>query len=51
MKKKKYSQTGKSDIHLDRMLKAKPPGWRKSKKGKLYFEARRNRSDKRGKML
>lgn len=49
--KKKYQQTGKTNIHFDKLLKAKPPGWRKSRSGKKYFEARKNRSDLRGKMI
>lgn len=48
---KKYKQTGKSDLHFDRLLDAKPPGWRKSKSGKRYFEARKNRSDVKGKKI
>ena len=44
--RRKYSQTGKSNISIDRRLKAKKVGWRKSKSGKDYFEVRRNRSDK-----
>lgn len=37
---KKWSRTKDSD------RKAKPPGWRVSKRGRLYFENRVNRSDK-----
>jgi len=49
LKIKIYKQTGKiKDIHLDRMLKAKSPGWRISKTGHKYFETRKNRSDKKG---
>jgi len=33
---------------LDAARKAKPPGWRVSKSGRLYFENRSNRSDKPG---
>ncbi len=52
MKKKNiYPQTGKTNLHFDRMQKAKLPGWRISKSGKKYFEARRNRSDRKGKMI
>ena len=51
MKKKTYKQTGKSDLSLDRLLNAKPPGWRKSKKGNMYFENRKNRSDRKGKKI
>jgi hypothetical protein len=38
-------QTGKSDIKRDRKRKAMPPGKRRSKTGKIYYESRRNRSD------
>lgn len=40
----KYTQTGSSDTKRDRMLSAKHPGYRKTKKGG-YFEYRKNRSD------
>jgi len=41
-------QSGKrKSLHLDRMRKAKHPGYRISKSGKLYYENRRNRSDKK----
>jgi len=33
---------------LDAARKAKPPGWRVSKSGRLYFENRSNRSDRPG---
>lgn len=49
--KKKYKQTGKSDLKFDKLLKAKEPGWRTSKSGKRYFEARKNRSDLKGKKI
>jgi len=51
MKIKIYKQVGKSDLHLDRLLDAKPPGWRKSKNGNWYFENRKNRSDGKGKKV
>lgn len=51
MKIKIYKQVGKTDISIDKLYKAKLPGWRKSKSGKRYFENRKNRSDKRGKMI
>ncbi len=42
----KTRQTGKrKSLRQDRKLKAKPAGKRKSKKGKTYYERRRNRSD------
>ena len=47
-KNKRYKQIGDTTKHVDKMLDAKPPGWRKSKKGNLYFENRKNRSDKKG---
>jgi hypothetical protein len=52
IKIKIYKQTGKrKDVHLDRMLPATIPGWRTSKSGNRYFEARKNRSDARGKKI
>lgn len=47
MRIKVYKQTGKTNAWLDMQL----PGWRKSKKGKRYFEARKNRSDRRGRRI
>jgi hypothetical protein len=49
--KKKYHQTGKSDYTLDKLLKAKVPGKRKTKKGTIYYEYRKNRSDMPGKKI
>jgi len=45
-KKYKYPQVGKSNRFVDKHLKAKKVGWRKSKAGRKYFENRRNRSDR-----
>lgn len=45
MKRKKYKQTGKTTKEVDLKYSAKKPGWRKSKSGKRYYEARKNRSD------
>ena len=42
------TQTGGSMRAADASLKAKPPGWRLSRTGRLYYESRKNRSDKRG---
>jgi len=42
----KAHQTGKSNKAKDRKVKAKHPGKRVSKKGKTYYEHRKNRSDK-----
>ncbi len=39
-------QTGKSDYKRDKKRTAKKPGKRKSKSGKVYYEYRRNRSDR-----
>lgn len=44
-------QTHWSAKASDRQLNALPPGWRISKNGTLYYETRRNRSDKRSSML
>lgn len=41
-------QTGKSDMSRDRKRKAIAPGKRRSKKGNIYYENRRNRSDVKG---
>jgi hypothetical protein len=41
-----YHQVGKTHIGIDRLIKAKKVGWRKSASGHWYFENRRNRSDK-----
>lgn len=40
-------QIGKTTIPIDRMLKAKKVGWRRSAKGNWYYEGRANRSDVR----
>lgn len=51
-KYKRPKQTGKrKSLKLDRKYKAKPPGKRKSKSGKTYYETRRNRSDKVNKRI
>lgn len=51
-RKKIVKQTGKRfSIKRDRARKAKPPGYRISKSGKRYYEARKNRSDRRGKKI
>jgi len=43
----KDRQTGvRKSIKKDRDRKAMPPGKRKSKSGKIYYEYRRNRTDK-----
>jgi len=41
-------QTGSSDMSRDRKRKALAPGKRRSKKGNIYYENRRNRSDVKG---
>lgn len=46
-----YRQVGDTTVWIDQMLDAKLPGWRKSKKGNLYFENRKNRSDAKGKKV
>lgn len=40
-------QIGQTTIPIDRQLRAKKKGYRKSAKGKTYYEARANRSDVR----
>ena len=47
---KKY-QTGRSSKKADKRQRAKAPGKRKSKSGKVYFERRKNRSDMPGTLL
>lgn len=44
-KKNKYRQTGETNLLADRKRKAKAPGKRTSKKGRVYYERRANRSD------
>lgn len=51
MKRPKIHQTGTTTPWLDILLPAKPPGYRKSKKGHRYYEARKNRSDMPGKHI
>lgn len=43
-------QRGSSNTVKDKMLKAKPPGKRKSASGKVYSEVRKNRTDAPGKL-
>jgi len=43
-------QTGKSNTAIDKKVKAKKPGKRKSASGKVYYERRKNRSDVPGTM-
>ena len=45
---KHLDQVGKSDKYLDERRKALPSGKRVSKSGKVYWETRKNRSDKEG---
>lgn len=47
-----YPQTGsRKSVKADRARKAMPPGNRISKSGNLYFENRKNRSDRKGSRL
>jgi len=46
--KDKTRQTGSSVKHYDEMKNALPPGKRKSATDKIYYERRKNRSDKPG---
>jgi len=43
--KKKYAKGSKSNKKLDAKRKALKPGKRLSKKGNIYYESRKNRSD------
>jgi hypothetical protein len=45
IKRSKKKQSGHTHIQVDLTLKAIPPGLRKSKSGKFYWETRKNRSD------
>lgn len=47
-RKKNYSQRGTSSTRVDKRKKAKTPGKRKSVSDKVYYERRKNRSDKPG---
>lgn len=38
------------NITKDKDREAKKPGWRISRRGKIYYENRTNRSDKKGKI-
>ena len=49
--RKKYHQTGDTTLWLDYELGAKVPGWRISRSGNRYYEARKNRSDMPGKQI
>jgi len=40
-----HRQTGHSNLVIDSYLRAKRHGYRKSRTGRVYFEARKNRSD------
>jgi len=41
-------QVGKTTLWKDKLLPALPPGKRISKNGNVYYDYRKNRSDKRG---
>jgi hypothetical protein len=47
----KVHQVGKTTVWKDKQLSALAPGKRISKKGKVYYEYRKNRSDRRGSRL
>jgi hypothetical protein len=44
----KYQTGTRKSILKDKQRKALPPGKRRSKSGKTYWETRRNRSDLKG---
>jgi len=48
---KELKQIGKTNIFRDSKRKALPPGKRISKTGKIYWETRKNRSDKIGEKI
>lgn len=45
---KSTRQTGSSNMKIDKKLKAIAPGKRRSKKGNIYYEYRKNRTDVKG---
>jgi len=45
MRRKVNWQTGRTIIPIDIKRVAGSPGWRRSKSGRSYYEARANRSD------
>ena len=45
------TQKGKTNKAVDASIKAKLPGKRISKTGKIYWETRQNRSDAKGKKI
>jgi len=45
---KSTRQVGKSNLKIDKRIKAKAPGKRMSKSGNIYYEYRKNRSDVKG---
>ena len=47
----KSQRRGKSKTKLDKKHKALAPGKRISKNGKVYYERRKNRSDRPGKRI
>jgi len=47
--KRVYKQTGKSNESRDSKRKAKAPGYRRTARGTVYYETRKNRSDMPGK--
>lgn len=50
VKKASTRQTGGSNTKRDKQRRAKPPGKRISESGNVYYERRKNRSDKPGSM-
>jgi hypothetical protein len=50
-RKRGYYQTGRSSRKADSQKRAKAPGKRLSKSKKVYYERRKNRSDKPGTLL
>ncbi len=48
---KRDRQIGATDVYRDKRRKAMPSGKRISKAGKVYYEYRRNRTDKEGSMI
>jgi hypothetical protein len=49
--KRTIHQIGKSDLHADLLRNAMKPGRRITKKGHIYYEYRKNRTDMPGKKV
>lgn len=48
---RELDQVGKTNVYEDKKRKALLPGKRMSKDGKIYWETRKNRTDRKGTMV